>query len=47
MKTTFDSFDLIVCVALWGGFVTGNWFPFIAICGISFWLELERIKAGH
>ena len=28
-KNTFDSFDLVLCVALWGGFVYGLWLPAI------------------
>jgi hypothetical protein len=27
----FDSLDLIVCVALAGGFMTGEWMPFAVI----------------
>lgn len=27
MNIEFDSYDLAICVALWGGFHTGEWFP--------------------
>jgi phage-related holin len=27
MKISIDTYDLAVCVALWGGFVYGEWIP--------------------
>jgi len=30
-KIDFNSFDLILCVALFGGFWTGIWLPFIIL----------------
>jgi hypothetical protein len=29
MNISIDSFDIIMCVALVGGFMTGEWLPFI------------------
>jgi len=29
MNIDIDSYDLVICVALVGGFATGNWLPFI------------------
>jgi hypothetical protein len=34
MKIDFDSFDLIVCVALAGGFMTGEWMPFVILVAL-------------
>lgn len=31
MKVDFDSADLVLCVCLWGGFVTGFWIPAISV----------------
>ncbi len=31
IDVSFDSFDLIMCVALWGGFATGNWLPLLVL----------------
>lgn len=31
---SIDSFDLGICVALWGGFMTGYWIPAGIMLGI-------------
>lgn len=32
---SIDTFDLILCVALIGGFVTGEWFPLFIFIGLG------------
>lgn len=33
MTLDIDTYDLCICVALWGGFETGIWLPAIALVG--------------
>lgn len=34
MKKTFDSYDLVLCVTLWGGYTTGFWYPAIFLFSV-------------
>lgn len=40
---TVDSFDLIICVALIGGFSTGNWIPAILACTFGWYAALHKM----
>lgn len=39
---TFDSFDLIICVTLIGGFMTSNWIPALLALAAGLLVQLNR-----
>lgn len=44
-RHSFDSFDIVLCVALWGGFVYGLWYPAIllfTLLGVATLLEKDN-----
>lgn len=45
MKLSIDTYDIAVCVALWGGFVYGEWLPASILIGwliLADWLETKE-----
>lgn len=50
-EITIDTYDLAVCVALWGGFTTGVWIPAIALIGflmfVDFLMVIEAQKPKY
>ena len=44
-KNSFDSMDVILSVALFGGFWTGNWFPALVLFTIASVATMNRMKS--
>ena len=44
MDFSFDSFDLAICVALWGGFQTGMWLPAIVLISWLMFYDYLLVK---
>lgn len=43
-NNSIDSGDIVIAVALWGGFETGNWLPFIILTILIGFYNLEKSK---
>lgn len=37
---SIDTYDIIVCVAMIGGFLTGNWIPLWLFAGVYAWAAI-------
>lgn len=49
MKISIDTYDIAICVALWGGFTYGEWLPSLFLISwliVADWLEIkENVEA--